>query len=154
MKKSSEKEGKTHTSEKPLKIASSKEASRLPCAHLLYLSKTYCRCMPLIRNYCMSQWPRMETEPRAEGLLPFPPRKEVSLFLVHCFIGRWGIRLSPSWQYTCLSMCPTSMWQPPGAGPPWSTTQRWSSLSSMTRFSGEQVCPRTSSLFHLTFNRD
>lgn len=58
-----------------------------------------------------------------------------------CLLGRWGTLLSPSWQCTCPSMCPTSTWQHPAAGPPWSTTRRWSSPSSTTQCSGGQVCP-------------
>lgn len=48
-------------------------------------------------------------------------------------------RLSRSWQCRCRSLYPTSMSRLPADGPPWSTTQRWSSLSFMTQSYGEQV---------------
>lgn len=58
----------------------------------LYVSKTNCNCWLLIRNYCMSQWPRewVKTEPKGDRLVPFPSRREVSLFL--CVLFHWQVR--------------------------------------------------------------
>lgn len=56
-----------------------------------------------------------------------------------CCSSRFGTRLSPSWRCRFLSTCPTSTWQRREAGRLWSITQRWSSPSSMTPYSGGQV---------------
>lgn len=101
----------------------------------------------------MSEWldEWVEIEPRCNDHMPFHPREEITSRCVLHLLGRWETLLSRSWQCTCLSMYPTSMWQLPGAGPLWNTTPRWSFPSSTTLFSGEQVYPSTSYLVLLPY---
>lgn len=68
-------------SQKPLKVTSSEE----PLGHRVpsLCFKKNCRCRRLMRNYCVSQWPRewVNTEPRGHVICPFLPGKTQACLL-------------------------------------------------------------------------